>query len=138
MNLVPRRDASSKPPLGTINVIFVALGRTSSCPSRVMFVARLSTEDSNSEPKRARKEIQRILGFSNEDKARTIQPYDDALVVTLRLGGYDVRRVMVDNGSGAKIMYPDLYKGLNLRLKDLTAYDSPLVSFEGKMVIPNG
>ena len=138
MNLVPRRDASSKPPLGTINVIFVALGRTSSCPSRVMFVARLSTEDSNSEPKRARKEIQRILGFSNEDKARTIQPYDDALVVTLRLGGYDVGRVMVDNGSGAKIMYPDLYKGLNLRLKDLTAYDSPLVSFEGKMVIPNG
>ena len=103
-----------------------------------MFVARLSTEDSNSEPKRARKEIQPILGFSNEDKARTIQPYDDALVVTLRLGGYDVRRVMVDNGSGAKIMYPDLYKGLNLRLKDLTAYDSPLVSFEGKMVIPNG
>ena len=138
MNLVPRRDASSKPPLGTINVIFVALGRTSSCPSRVMFVARLSTEDSNSEPKRARKEIQPILGFSNEDKARTIQPYDDALVVTLRLGGYDVRRVMVDNGSGAKIMYPDLYKGLNLRFKDLTAYDSPLVSFEGKMVIPNG
>ena len=138
MNLVPQRDASSKPPLGTINVIFVALGRTSSCPSRVMFVARLSTEDSNSEPKRARKEIQPILGFSNEDKARTIQPYDDALVVTLRLGGYDVRRVMVDNGSGAKIMYPDLYKGLNLRLKDLTAYDSLLVSFEGKMVIPNG
>ena len=138
MNLVPQRDASSKPPLGMINVIFVALGRTSSCPSRVMFVARLSTEDSNLEPKRARKEIQPILGFSNEDKARTIQPYDDALVVTLRLGGYDVRRVMVDNGSGAKIMYPDLYKGLNLRLKDLTAYDSPLVSFEGKMVIPNG
>ena len=101
-------------------------------------MARLSTEDSNLEPKRARKEIQPILGFSNEDKARTIQPYDDALVVTLRLGGYDVRRVMVDNGSGAKIMYPDLYKGLNLRLKDLTAYDSPLVSFEGKMVIPNG
>ena len=101
-------------------------------------MARLSTEDSNSEPKRARKEIQPILGFSNEDKARTIQPYDDALVVTLRLGGYDVRRVMVDNGSGAKIMYPDLYKGLNLRFKDLTAYDSPLVSFEGKMVIPNG
>ena len=101
-------------------------------------MARLSIEDSNSEPKRARKEIQRILGFLNEDKARTIQPYDDALVVTLRLGGYDVRRVMVDNGSGAKIMYPDLYKGLNLRLKDLTAYDSPLVSFEGKMVIPNG
>ena len=36
------------------------------------------------------------LGFSDEDKAGTIQPHDDALVVTLRIGGYDVRRVLVD------------------------------------------
>ena len=35
-------------------------------------------------------------------------------------------------------MYPDLYKGLNLKSEDLTAYDSPLVSFDGKVVIPNG
>ena len=33
-------------------------------------------------------------------------------------------------------MYPDLYKGLNLKPEDLTAYKSPLVSFEGKTVIP--
>ena len=32
-------------------------------------------------------------------------------------------------------MYPDLFKGLNLRLEDLTTYESPLVSFEGKIVI---
>ena len=35
-------------------------------------------------------------------------------------------------------MYHDLYKGLNLKPEDLTAYDSPLVSFEGKTVIPRG
>ena len=35
-------------------------------------------------------------------------------------------------------MYPDLYKGLNLKPKDLTAYESPLVSFEGKTVILKG
>ena len=35
-------------------------------------------------------------------------------------------------------MYPDLYKGLNLKPEDLTAYESPLVSFEGKTVIPKG
>ena len=35
-------------------------------------------------------------------------------------------------------MYLDLYKGLNLKLEDLTAYDSPLVSFEGKTIIPRG
>ena len=68
----------------------------------------------------------------------TIQPHDDALVVTLRIEGYDVKMVMVDQGNRAEIMYPDLYRGLNLKLKDLIAYDSPLVSFNGKVVIPKG
>ena len=35
-------------------------------------------------------------------------------------------------------MYPDLYKGLGLKPEDLTVYSSPLVSFEGKIVVPKG
>ena len=133
-----RGDASSRLPLGTINVIFVAPGRTGSCPSRVMSVYHYLVEESSSMPKRVKIGIPLVLGFSDEDKLGTIQPYDDALVVTLRIGGYDVKRVMIDQGSGAEIMYPDLYKGLNLKPENLMAYSSPLVSFEGKMVIPKG
>ena len=44
----------------------------------------------------------------------------------------------MDQGSAVKIMYSDLYKGLNLKPEDLTAYESPLVSFEGKTVISKG
>ena len=79
-----------------------------------------------------------VMGFSNEDKIGTIQPHDDALVITFRIGGYDVKRIMVDQGSVAEIIYPDLYKGLNLKAEDLTPYSSPLVSFEGKIIIPKG
>ena len=35
-------------------------------------------------------------------------------------------------------MYPDLYKGLNLKPKDLTGYESPLLGFDGKVVILKG
>ena len=49
-----------------------------------------------------------------------------------------MRRVLVDQGSAVEIMYPDLYKGLNLKPENLTPYESPLVSFEGKTVIPKG
>ncbi|XP_075670248.1 uncharacterized protein LOC142640019 [Castanea sativa] len=52
-----QRDASSKPPLGTISVILAAPRRTGSHPSK---------------------------------------PHDDALVVTLRIRGYDMKRVLVD------------------------------------------
>ena len=131
-------SASSRPPLGTINVIFTALGRTGSQPTRVMFVAKSPTGDPNSEPKRARLEIRPSLSFWDEDKIETIQPHGDALVVTLRIGGYDVKRVMADQGSCVEVMYLDLYKGLNLKLEDLKAYDSPLVGFDGKLVAPKG
>ena len=69
-----------------INVIFTAPGRIGSCPSRVMSVAQLSTEDSNSKPKRARIEAPLVLGFSDEDKIEIIKSHNDALVVTLRIG----------------------------------------------------
>ena len=55
-----------------------------------------------------------VMGFSNNDKIGTIQPYDDALMITLRIGGYDVKRVMVDQGqiklpvqTGSEIMEVD-------------------------------
>ena len=69
-----------------------------------MSVARLSAKGTNSELKKARLDIQPALSFSDEDKIGTIQPHDDALVITLRIGGCDVKRVMVDQGSGVEIM----------------------------------
>ena len=83
-------------------------------------------------------EIRPVVGFSDEDKIGTIQPHDDTLVVTLRIGGYNVKRVLVDQGSAVEIMYPNLYKGLRLKPEDWTTYNSPLISFEGKTVIPKG
>ena len=103
-----------------------------------MSVTHLSSKDGSHEPKRTRLDRPLVMGFSDEDKIVTIQPHDDALVIILRIGGYDVKRVMVDQGSVAEIMYPDLFKGLNLRAEDLTPYNSPLVSFEGKVIIPKG
>ena len=103
-----------------------------------MSLAHLSSRDTNQEPKRARVERPLVMGFSNEDKIGTIQPHDDTLVITLRIGGYDVKRVMVDQGSAAEIMHPNLYKRLNLKAENLMPYNSPLVSFEGKIIIPKG
>ncbi|XP_023884047.2 uncharacterized protein LOC111996319 [Quercus suber] len=77
-----------------------------------------------------------ILSFSEEDKIETTQPHDDALVITLIIEDYNVKRVMVDDGNRAKVMYPDLYKGLRLRPEDLMPYSSPLMSFNRKLVIP--
>ena len=102
----------------------------------MMSVTRLPVDDSVPEPKRPKVYPHLILSFSEEDKIGTIQPHNDALVITLRIGGYDVKKVMEDDDSGAEIMYLNLYKGLKLRLEDLMPYNSPLMSFDGKIVMP--
>jgi len=85
--LEPWRDASSRAPLGIINVILAVLGWTGSYPSRVMSAACPLAKDSNHMSKRVRMEIRLTLSFWDEDKVGTIQPHDDALAVTFRIGG---------------------------------------------------
>ena len=85
-------NASLRPPLDTINVIFATPRRIGSHPSRVMFVTRLPVEDPDFDLKNARVEIRPALSFLDDDKIRTIQPHDAALVVTLKIGGYAVKR----------------------------------------------
>ena len=57
LRLRAQGNASSRLPIGTINVIFAAPGRTGSYPSRVMSVAQFIAEDVDSKPKKARVEI---------------------------------------------------------------------------------
>ena len=50
-------------------------------------------------PKRVKMNVPLVLSFSDVDKLGTIQPHDDVLVVMLRISGYDVKRVMIDQGT---------------------------------------
>lgn len=44
--------------------------------------------------------------------------------------------MLIDQGSGVEIMYPDLYRGLGLKPEDSSKYDTPLVEFDRKVVRP--
>ncbi|XP_050257728.1 uncharacterized protein LOC126702911 [Quercus robur] len=121
------------PPLGVIEVIHVAPKGTAAT-KRVLTVA--CTGGGSAEKKK--KVGQLNISFGEDDLEGTVQPHDDALVVTARIGEFLVKRVMIDQGNGADVMYPDLFEGLGLRTQDLAKYDTPLVSFDGRVVIPEG
>ena len=78
------------------------------------------------------------IAFNDDDLEGTIQAHDDALVVMARINGFIVKKVLIDQGSGAEVMYPDLFNGLGLKNEDLSKYDTPLVGFDGQMVILEG
>jgi len=61
-----------------------------------MSIAQPCTKDAVPEFKQGRIKTRLALSFSDDDKVGTIQPHDDALVVTFRIRRYDVKRVLVD------------------------------------------
>ncbi|XP_075666098.1 uncharacterized protein LOC142635942 [Castanea sativa] len=46
-----------------------------------------------------------LIGFLEEDARCLHHPHDDALVVTIQAGDYNMHQVLVDNGSLADILY---------------------------------
>jgi hypothetical protein len=56
----------------------------------------------------------------------------------LRIGNYDVQRVLIDQGSFAEVMYHDLYTKLGLGEADLTSFTSPIFGFSREPTVPLG
>uniref|UniRef100_A0A2N9HH57 Integrase catalytic domain-containing protein n=1 Tax=Fagus sylvatica TaxID=28930 RepID=A0A2N9HH57_FAGSY len=88
-------------------------------------------------PKNIRLDDQ-IISFSEEDARGTHQPHDDALVITINIAGFTTRRVMVDNGSSADILYLPAYQQMRLDKDKLRPMDAPLVGFTGDKICPVG
>ena len=85
-------------------------------------------------PKIARRESP-IIGFSEDDTRRLHHPHNDALVVTIRVGDYNVHRMLVDNGSSADILYYPAFQQMGINRARLTPTNAPLVAFGGTRVL---
>ena len=76
--------------------------------------------------------------FLEEDARGVKQPHDDPLVIMVMIQGFNTRRVLVDNGSLADIIYLSTFQQLKVDQKRLHPFDSPLVNFSGDKVYPRG
>ena len=126
------------PPLGVIEVIHVVSRSTAVTRKGVLTIVSVENFLDEQPFEKRMKFAREPLAFDDDDLKGTIQPHDDALVVTARINGFLVKKVMIDQGSEADVMYPDLFKGLRLKKEDLLKYDTPLVGFDGRVVIPQG
>ena len=76
--------------------------------------------------------------FLEEDARGVKQPHDDQLVIMIMIEGFNTRRVLIDNGSSANIIYISAFQQLKVDPKRLRPFKSPLVSFSGDKVYPWG
>ena len=87
---------------------------------------------------RAEKQAPWKITFTEKDLERVQSPHTDALVVSLRVRDFVVRRIPIDPGSSADVMYYPLFKRLGLAPELLTEAEVPLVSFNSTPVWPLG
>ena len=78
------------------------------------------------------------MSFNEADARGMKQPHNDPLVIMLNIEVFDTKRILVDNGSSADIIYLPAFQQLKLDPKRLRPFESPLVNFSGDKVYPKG
>ena len=78
------------------------------------------------------------ITFTDEDAIRNHHPHDYVIVITLLIADYTTRKVLVDNGSSADILYYPTFQQMNLGRDQFRPVHSPLVGFGGIKVQPMG
>ena len=79
-----------------------------------------------------------VIGFTEEDARNLHHPHGDALVISIRIGDYNTRRVLVDNKSFADILYYPAFQQMRIRKEQLIPTNAPLVGFGGTRIHPLG
>jgi hypothetical protein len=87
-------------------------------------------------PPKSRKYNPLIVGFSDDDYAGVSLPHTDALVVTLTVANYQTRRILVDTGSLADILFKSAFDYMGVPREKVVPVSCHLQVFAGEKVLP--
>ena len=98
-------EEPSRPPLGEIRVIIGGTSAGQSSKSRKTYLEVVQNVQLSGQPPRMRGVDEHAITFTDKDVGRIYHPHDDAIVITLLIADYTTRKVLIDNGSSADILY---------------------------------
>ncbi|XP_023874056.1 uncharacterized protein LOC111986613 [Quercus suber] len=98
-------EESSRPPLGEIRVIMGGSSAGQSSKSKKAYLKVVQSVQLSRQSPRARTTDEQAITFTDEDAKGIHHPHDDAIVITLVIADYTTRRLLIDNGSSADILY---------------------------------
>jgi hypothetical protein len=78
------------------------------------------------------------ITFDARDVDLCSAPYVDAMVINCRVAGWDLHKVLVDNGSQVDIIFLHAFDRMGISHNLLKPADNPLYGFGGKGTIPVG
>ena len=122
-------EESSRPPFGEIR---------QSSKLRKTYLKVVQNVQLFGRPPRMRVVDEEAIRFTDEDDERVHHPHNDTIVITLLIVDYTTKKVLVDNGSPADILYYSAFQQMRLGRDHFCLVNSPLVGFGGVKVQPVG
>ena len=107
-------EESSRPILGEIRAIIGGTSIGQSSKSRKTYLKVIQNVQLFGCSPRIRNTEEQAITFMDKDAEKVHHPHDDAIVITLLITDYTTRRVLVDNGSSADILYYPAFQQMRL------------------------
>lgn len=116
---------------GNVHVVRNQLPRKKVKPYPTILVADIT-------PDRKRPRVEDIISFSEKDLEDIMGPHDDPIVLSLKVETYRVKRILIDTGSSADILYLSAFKKMELQPEMLQKVVAPMIGFTGDTLRPKG
>ncbi|KAK3043614.1 hypothetical protein RJ639_001676 [Escallonia herrerae] len=123
---------------GTINTISGGIAARGSSGKARKAYAREVCVTSPTPNKKLKTVPAATITFSDDDSKGIKIPHDDPLVITMKAGNFDVKRVLIENGSSAEILFHDAFEKMNIPTDRLRKMDTPLYGFSNHPVAAEG
>ncbi|KAK3043637.1 hypothetical protein RJ639_000053 [Escallonia herrerae] len=136
LNVVQERNESLSRYLGRFNAATLEINNLDESVKYTAFMRGLRPTTKFAFAQK--KEPATTISFSDDDVGDTRTPHDDPLVVTLRVGNFDVKRILVDNGSSAEVLFYEAFQRMNIPSDRLRKIDTPLYGFSNHPVVCEG
>ncbi|KAL0313165.1 UNVERIFIED_CONTAM: hypothetical protein Sradi_5715800 [Sesamum radiatum] len=78
------------------------------------------------------------ITFSSSDLEKGVSPHNDALVISATVSNFWVKKLLVDTGSAADILFFVAFSQMRIGVDMLTKDNTPLVGFNGSVIEPMG
>ena len=78
------------------------------------------------------------IQFTEQDLAGLHCPHSDALVITLKVANFEIRRVLVDTGSSVNILFHEPLKQMGMDHDNVKPTTTVMAAFDGNLSTPLG
>ncbi|XP_038704656.1 uncharacterized protein LOC120014086 [Tripterygium wilfordii] len=74
-----------------------------------------------------------VMVFTDDEATQLLHPHHDALVLTLQVANINLKRILIDNGSSANVLFLAAYKGMGLDETLILRKSMALIGFNGEV-----